>query len=114
MTAVNTLKEEFAQLAAGGYAPTEDAWKLANSQINGNYGVKDLRASLTEVQRLINYRLGAFANQRPTTVGGDSELPMEGGQSKIGGFSVRAPDGKTYSFPTQQALDTFKKAAGIK
>jgi DNA-directed RNA polymerase subunit M/transcription elongation factor TFIIS len=29
--AVNTLKEEFANLANGGYAPTEDAWKLAET-----------------------------------------------------------------------------------
>ena len=60
LAAVNTLKEEFANLANGGYAPTEAAWALANSQINGNYGVQQLNASLTEVQRLINFRLQAF------------------------------------------------------
>lgn len=65
--AVNTLKEEFANLANGGYAPTEAAWKLANDQINGDFGFKDLRASLTEVQRLINYRTAAFNDQRPYT-----------------------------------------------
>ena len=51
--AVNTLKEEFANLANGGYAPTEPAWELANKQINGDYGVKQLGASLDgKVQRL--------------------------------------------------------------
>jgi hypothetical protein len=60
LTSVNTLKEEFASLAQGGYAPTESAWGLANTQINGNFGVKQLGASLGEVQRLINYRLHAF------------------------------------------------------
>ncbi len=30
VSAVNTLKEEFANLAQGGYAPTEEAWRLAN------------------------------------------------------------------------------------
>jgi hypothetical protein len=35
INAVNTLKEEFANLANGGYAPTEPAWKLADEQING-------------------------------------------------------------------------------
>jgi hypothetical protein len=54
--AVNTLKEEFANLAQGGYAPTESVWHLANRQINENYGVKEMDASLDEVQRLINYR----------------------------------------------------------
>jgi len=65
LAAVNTLKEEFANLANGGYAPTEAAWALANSQINGNYGVQQLNASLTEVQRLINFRLQAFDSLTP-------------------------------------------------
>ena len=47
---INTLKEEFANLANGGYAPTEPAWKLANEQINGNYGVQQLHASLDQVR----------------------------------------------------------------
>jgi hypothetical protein len=51
------LKEEFVTFASGGYAPIEAAWHLADQQINGDYGVDQLGASLTEVQRLINYRL---------------------------------------------------------
>lgn len=62
LAAVNTLKEEFANLAQGGYAPTEAAWELANQQINGNYGVNQLDASLGEVQRLIRYRLNGIPN----------------------------------------------------
>lgn len=60
LTAVNTLKEEFANLAQGGYAPTEPAWELANQQINANYGVKQLASSLGEIQRLMRYRLQAI------------------------------------------------------
>lgn len=59
LAAVNTLKEEFANLANGGYAPHEAAWKLADQQINGDYGTQELGASLDEVQRLIKYRLNA-------------------------------------------------------
>lgn len=59
--AVNTLKEEFANLANGGYAPTEPAWKLADEQINGEYGVKQLGAALGEVKRLIGYRMKFIA-----------------------------------------------------
>lgn len=66
MAALNTLKEEFANLANGGYAPTEAAWKLADQQINGDFGFKDLNTSLIEVQRLINYRIGAFDALSPT------------------------------------------------
>lgn len=57
LAAVNTLKEEFANLAQGGYAPHEAVWALANQQINGNYGIDELNSSLTEIRRLINYRL---------------------------------------------------------
>ena len=60
VAAVNTLKEEFANLANGGYAPTEATWKLANDQINGDYGVQQLGASLDEVQRLIKYRVAGI------------------------------------------------------
>lgn len=77
VSAVNTLKEEFANLAQGGYAPTDAAWKLADQQINGNYGLRDFDASLTEAQRLINYRLGAFDELGPTLIGG-------GGQTFVG------------------------------
>ena len=63
--AVNTLKEEFANLANGGYAPTEAAWHLANQQINGDFGVQQMDAALTEVQRLINYRMQAFEALTP-------------------------------------------------
>jgi hypothetical protein len=62
LAGINTLKEEFANLAQGGYAPTESAWGLAEQQINGNYGVKELNASLDEVQRLIKYRIQGIPN----------------------------------------------------
>jgi hypothetical protein len=62
LTAVNTVKEEFANAANGGYAPTEPAWKLANEQINGDFGEQQLKASLGEVQRLIRYRINAIPN----------------------------------------------------
>lgn len=88
MTDVNTLKEEFANLANGGYAPTEPAWKLADQQINGNYGVYQLSDSLDEVKRLIGYRLhsipgmdklGPGAANRYTGETGAPTLPSEGG-----------------------------------
>lgn len=60
LTTINTLKEEFANLANGGYAPTEPAWRLANEQINANYGSEQLTSSLKEVQRLIRYRINAI------------------------------------------------------
>lgn len=78
MTAVNTLKEEFANLANGGYAPTEAAWKLANDQVNGNYGVKQLGASVNEIQRLIRYRLQAVPNLQTLGPGGANRYTGQG------------------------------------
>ncbi len=91
IAAVNTLKEEFANLANGGYAPTEPAWALANQQIDGNFGVKQLAASLSEIKRLINYRiqgvpglsgLGAGAPNRYTGATGTQPTAPEGGGDK--------------------------------
>ena len=82
--AVNTLKEEFANLAQGGYAPTEAVWKLANEQVNGDYGVKQLSASLDEIQRLIRYRVNAIPNL--TTLGpgaGNRYVPGQPGQPSV-------------------------------
>lgn len=99
--AVNTLKEEFANLAQGGYAPTEAAWALANQQINGNYGVQQLSASLNEVQRLIRYRLqgipnfeklGPDASNRYTS--GKTAQPSEGSPTAPQGGA--AVDWQTY------------------
>jgi len=92
MAAVTTLKEEFASLVQGGFSPTESAFALANQQVNGDYGIKDLNASLTEVQRLINYRLQGFRELKPMLPGGPS------GQTPSGDTPVetweRGPDGK--------------------
>ena len=81
LAGVNTLKEEFANLATGGYAPTEATWKLANTQINSNYGVKELGASLDEIQRLIKYRLNAMPGLAEYGPGvGNQYLPGGGAQ----------------------------------
>lgn len=80
VTAVGTLKEEFANLANGGYAPNEAAWELANKQINENYGVKQLGASLPEIQKLINYRVNAIPGMGDYGPGAPNEyLPQQGG-----------------------------------
>jgi hypothetical protein len=80
LTAVGTLKEEFANLANGGYAPTEPAWHLADQQINGNYGVKQLNSSLDEIQRLIKYRLNAMPGM--SAVGPGSANPYMPGSGQ--------------------------------
>lgn len=88
MTAVNGLKEEFANLANGGYAPTGPAWKLANQQIDGNYSVGKLSASLDEVQRLIRYRLQAIQSKgggenRYEPAAPKPQQPSQGGGTQV-------------------------------
>jgi hypothetical protein len=87
LAAVNTLKEEFANLANGGYAPTEAAWGLANSQINANYGVDQLTSSLDEIQRLINFRVQAINEQKPYQFGNSTTTsPESSGESGGGSY----------------------------
>ncbi len=86
MAAVNTLKEEFASLAQGGYAPTEAAWSLANQQINGDYGVKQLEASLSEIKRLISYRMQGFDDLQPYGVSPGN--PVMGSPAAPGGANT--------------------------
>jgi hypothetical protein len=62
LAGINTLKEEFANLANGCYAPTDAAWHLADQQINGNFGQQQMEAALSEVQRLLRYRLNGIPN----------------------------------------------------
>lgn len=105
--AVNTLKEEFANLANGGYAPTEPAWKLANEQINGDYGVKQLGASLDEVQRLIRYRVNAMPGLAENGPGASNRYTGQSGTPPAAsppptrpaapGRPANVPDGSAYS-----------------
>jgi hypothetical protein len=92
LASVNTLKEEFANLAQGGYAPTEAAWGLANQQINGNYGVKELGASLNEVQRLLRYRLQGIPNMGTLGPGAANRYTGQSGNQPTVGEQT-APSG---------------------
>jgi hypothetical protein len=90
VTALNTLKEEFANLAQGGYAPTEPVWALANRQINENFGVDQMGASLGEIQRLIRYRVQAIPGM--STAGPAAANRYTGTPAAKGGaFTREAP-----------------------
>ena len=66
------------------------------SQVLQDYSITP--ADLAELQ----------AMNRAST-GGASTAPAAAPKPAAGQFSVTAPDGKTYSFPTQQAADEFKR-----
>jgi hypothetical protein len=113
LAATNTLKEEFANLANGGYAPTESAWTLANQQINENYGVKELGASLDEINRLIGYRVqgaqsiggGNLGPNAPNRYTGGGNNAQTGEPQDKSGFSTDGdqtpPKGKVIKYDAQ-------------
>ncbi len=73
LAALTTLKEEYANFAQGGYAPTESAFKLSNDLINQNYGSAQMRATLEETKRLVNIRRNAFKEVSPLTTPGPTK-----------------------------------------
>ncbi len=60
LAAITDLKEPLANLANGGYAPTDAAWVQANALVNADYGVLQLKASLDEAKRAIGFRKNAM------------------------------------------------------
>ena len=65
VAAVDTLKGELANLIKQG-APDDASFKLAQSLVNSDYGVKDMAAALDEARRLIGFRKQAIVSQGPT------------------------------------------------
>lgn len=100
IVAVNTVKEEFANLVAGGYAPTGPAFDLANKQFNEYQGSASLKSALTEVQRLVNYRLRSADDLRPQTGGIIPDVP--GGGTIVAPPQVLAAGPGTHTFANGQ------------
>jgi hypothetical protein len=94
ISAVNTLKEMFANFAPGGYAPTESVWHLANQQINDSYGAQQMATGVEELQRAVRYRLKAIAGFEQLGPGSPNRyIPSSAPQQdKSGRFgNLRAP-----------------------
>ena len=101
---IGVVKEEVANLAAGGYAPTDAAWTLANTLVNGDYGSDQLISTLGEVQTLINFRSTALEQQYPFSTGGSNPyLPPGAGAVPApgGGAAPGGPPSKVLNFDAQ-------------
>ena len=83
MAALTTLKEEYANFAQGGYAPTESSFKLSNDLINQNYGSKQMQATLEETKRLVNIRREAFKAVQAQKIGGPGSPKPAGVQQVV-------------------------------
>jgi hypothetical protein len=69
---------------------------------------KDPARRIAAFKQFINYMKAASEGKELEV------LPPAGSAApKPTGFSVVAPGGKTYNFPTQEAMDQYKKAAGL-
>jgi len=98
---------------------------IANGKYGSGFTDKDREAVETMSGRIADRekgparRIAAFKQfinyMKATSEGKELEvLPPAGSAApKPTGFSVVAPGGKTYNFPTQEALDQYKKAAGL-
>ena len=104
-------------LAIGQGAPSDYKTKLAQSLLNGNLSKENFISTLKQAGEFLHNRKQAILRQegpygeKGFNPSADAPLPkvMGGGD----GFSVQAPNGKTYKFTTQAKADAFKKAAGI-
>jgi hypothetical protein len=94
-----------AEVAQGGSVLPSDASPQALRGVINNYN-RLMQSKRDELDKVIKAGAGNKANS-VLNVKGDSE----GGGG--GSLSVKAPNGKTYTFKDQQSLDNFKRAAGI-
>jgi hypothetical protein len=80
-TAVAGYKSELAQTEKGGYDPTAEAFKLADKQIDENYGYLQMKAAVQESRRIISYRLHSIPNWETLGPGSTTNRYIPGGGS---------------------------------
>ena len=77
---------------------------------NADRGGMGTEAQTSALEEHSDYAVNCNSDLSPDRISRRIANPARG-QSR--GFSVKAPNGKTYIFPTQAAEEKFKKAAGI-
>jgi hypothetical protein len=92
-------------------------------------GTKQLYSNVGITAKLLRSKIGSLENQYKNTVKRDDFTqrfitpeaqhtldrfsPQSSSGPAAGSFAVTTPNGKTYTFPSQQKLDEFKKSANI-
>ena len=89
------LKEELAQLASGGYKPTESGFKLASDLVQTNYSLPKLLDALDETKRLMSMRVNASADLLPQEIGTTPVPNLQAGGGPPAGAKVRVFNSKT-------------------
>jgi hypothetical protein len=105
---IKDVTSELGNVYMGGNSPTDHALELAAHNLSSNWSEGVLKAAIQQSRKNLQIRQNSMRNVGSTGVSEDN--PYE---HKPKGLSVVAPNGKTYTFQSQEALDAFKKSAGI-
>lgn len=105
--------------AFDGAGVTQGERKDAQEQINANMSKGQFRGAIKVADALLSGKQKSAKQSYDTgtkgqpNFGGTQASPQGGGQSQGGSIQVKAPNGKTYTFPDQASADKFKQAANI-
>lgn len=100
-----------------GQLSNEEGKKLQNAfqNLGRVQSEKQFRENLTEANRLLS-KARENISMRHGVPETPPDIPAAKGAAApaAGGFTVTAPNGQTFVFPTKQAADQFKQAAGVR
>jgi len=105
------LAAEIGKTTTGGVATVEETKELTKA-LNASNSPEQIQGVMAQAQKLMHSKrdqLHAQYNQ-----GMQGQANFNAPNENAGQFSVKAPNGKTYKFPDQNAADTFKRNAGIR
>ena len=101
MVQYTTMRTDLAQVFSGGYAPTEDAFKLADQSLSKLWGAGQMNAGLDQLQIDLGFKKAALQEVQQTSPIGMSDMGSQvtkqaglGGGFKSG--EVREKNGKKY------------------
>lgn len=119
------LTSELGTVYKGGNSSTDESLKLAAENLQGDWSKRAALDALTQIDKNLEMRRGSM-RLPPVASEGNAYSPMgtpppapaaAPPRGDVGAgipqFKVKAPNGTTYTFPTQKAADDFKRAAGI-
>lgn len=108
---ISDLTSELGNVYMGGNSPTDHALGLASKNLSANWSFATLQDMTKLARTNLRIRLNSMQSIGPAGV---STTPPAAPAPNTEPVKVTAPNGRSYTFPSQDAADNFKKAAGIK
>jgi hypothetical protein len=109
---ISDVTSELGNVYMGGNSPTDHALQLAAKNLSADWSLPQLQAALDLSRTNLKIRANSMVNVG--VAGASADNPYDQPAPAAAGFTVTAPNGKTYSFKSQAEADVFKKRAGIK